>query len=105
MASDRTAGEYRAALEAVREALGIPYAATTGEDAKRTEILKERVMHALVMVEAVLGDGHSPVAWYVAYLRDRLAEHPAHGYRTWDQAVAELQAAKTAAITLPGSGS
>jgi hypothetical protein len=105
MASDRTAGEYRAALEAVREALGIPYAATIGEDAKRAEILKDRVMHALVMVEAVLGDGHAPLAWYVAYLRERLAEHPAEGYRTWDQAVAERQAAKTAAITLPGSGS
>jgi len=30
----------------------------------------------------------------VEYLRARLAEHPAVGYKTWDERVAELDAAK-----------
>ncbi len=40
-----------------------------------------------VLREAHRGD----VAWSVAYLRERLAGHPAEGYETRDQAVAELR--------------
>jgi hypothetical protein len=32
----------------------------------------------------------------VAYLRARLAEHPAQGYKTWDERTAELEAARQA---------
>jgi hypothetical protein len=34
------------------------------------------------------------VPWSVAYLRARLAEHPAEGYKTWDERMVELDAAK-----------
>lgn len=95
--SARTAAELRDALEAVREALGIPHAATLRDDEVRAEVLQVRVMHALLMVDAILDDGHADPAWIVAYCRQQLAGHPATGYRTWDQAVAEQQAAKGAA--------
>ena len=39
----------------------------------------------------VLRTNPADVAGAVAYLRDRLAEHPAAGYRTRDQAVAEME--------------
>jgi hypothetical protein len=32
----------------------------------------------------------------MAYLRERLAEHPAEGYKTWDERVIELEAARKA---------
>jgi hypothetical protein len=95
--SARTAAELREALEAVREALGIPHAATAGDDEKRAEILQARVMHALLMIGAVLDEERGDAAWSVAYCRERLAEHPATGYRTWDEVVAGQQAAKAAA--------
>jgi hypothetical protein len=90
------ARDYRGALEAVREAIDIPHAATVGDEDKRTAILLERAGHAVVMLSSVL-DGSYPapdIPWSVAYLRDRLAEHPAAGYKTWQQRVAELDAAK-----------
>lgn len=86
----------RDALEAVREALDIPHAATVGEQETRNAILLERAGHVVVMLSAIL-DGEHPapdVPWSVAYLRARLAEHPPTGYRTWAERVAELDAAK-----------
>lgn len=50
---------------------------------------------AVVMLQSIL-DGDHPIpdaAWSVAYLRARLAEHPATGYKTWDERMAELDAA------------
>lgn len=90
--------ELRDALLAVREALGIPHAATVGDQEVRDQILTERAGHALVMLNAIL-DGEHPapdIPWSVAYLRARLAEHPAEGYKTWDERVAELEAARQA---------
>ena len=89
--------EYRDALEAVLEALDIPHAATVGHEEIRNRVLLERVGHTVVMLSAIL-DGEHPapgVPWSVAYLRARLAEHPAQGYKTWDERMAELDAAKT----------
>ena len=97
------AAEARDALEAVREALAIPHAATVGDEEIRAAIIEQRTGHAVVMLEAIL-DGTHPapdVPWSVAYLRDRLAEHPAQGYKTWDEAVAELDAAKAASPPTP----
>jgi hypothetical protein len=34
------------------------------------------------------------VPWSVEYLRARLAEHPAEGYKTWAERVAELERAR-----------
>lgn len=81
------------ALAAVLEALDIPNAATTGGQEIRDRILVERAGHARLMLATVLGqDTHDP-AWAVAYLRERLAGHPATGYKTWDERMAELDAA------------
>jgi hypothetical protein len=84
------------ALEAVREALSIPHAATVGDDEIRTKILLERVGHTVVMLDSILrGEHPAPDAvWSIGYLRARLAEHPATGYKTWDERMAELEASK-----------
>ncbi len=82
----------REALEAVLEAIDIPHAATMGDEEKRTAILVERAGHAVVMLNAILhGEHPAPdIPWSVVYLRARLAEHPATGYTTWQERMAEL---------------
>lgn len=77
--------ELRSLLEAVREAIAIPYAATMGDDQARARVLTERVMHAQIALTNVLDRGDDP-GWSADYLRARLAEHPATGYRHWDTA-------------------
>lgn len=92
-------GPARDALEAVREALDIPYAATAGDEEIRAKILDERLRHAAVMLGSILDTdpaGHPDVPWSVAYLRGQLAKHPAEGYKTWDERMAELDAARAA---------
>ncbi len=93
--TQHTAAELLDALAAVREAVGIPNGATVGDQETRDAILIERAGHAAVMLQGILGrDASVDIPWSVAYLRARLAEHPAEGYRTWDERVAELEAAK-----------
>jgi hypothetical protein len=82
------------ALRAVLEALDIPHPATVGDGAVRDRILAERLMHTVIFLQGILSDPVTPPEWDLDYLRDKLAEHPAAGYRTWDQAVAELRAAR-----------
>jgi hypothetical protein len=96
----QAAPEYLDALTAVRECLDIPHAATAGDEEKRTAILLERVGHTVVMLNSILHDEHPApdIAWSVAYLRDRLAEHPPTGYRTWSERMAELDAAKDGGV-------
>jgi hypothetical protein len=91
-----TAREYLDTLTAVREALDIPHSATMGDEETRTAILIERAGHAVVMLNSILhGEHPAPdIPWSVAYLRARLAEHPATGYKTWAERMAELEAAK-----------
>ncbi len=85
----------RDALEAIREAIDIPNAATVGGQETRDRTLVERVGHAVVMLRGILReDATDDIAWSVAYLRARIAEHPATGYRTWGEAMAALGAAK-----------
>ena len=91
--------EARDALEAVREAIDIPSPATVGDGEVYEKILLERVGHVRVMLASLLDTGRCAppdIPWSVAYLRDRLAEHPAAGYKTWDEAVAGLRAAEAA---------
>jgi hypothetical protein len=81
------------ALAAVLEALNIPHPATVSDEQVRDEILAVRVMHTVVFLEALARDreiGLDP-ARSLAYFRDKLAEHPATGYRTWHEAVAEAR--------------
>lgn len=82
------------ALRAVREALDIPHPATVGGGELRDRILRERVVHTVVMLRSVLEPDRSPdIPWSTAYLRARLAEHPAEGYETWHEQAAELEGA------------
>lgn len=90
---DPGSATLRDALAAVLEALDIPHAATMGGQKIRDRILVERVGHAVIMLASVLGADTFDPAWSVAYRRARLAEHPATGYKTWAERVAELDAA------------
>lgn len=74
------ARELRVLLEAVLEAVAIPYPATIGEEERHNEILNDRVMDARIALEGVLHRGDEP-GWTADYLRTRLAERPATGYR------------------------
>ena len=62
--------------------------------ASGTQILIERTGHVAVMLRSLLAeDSWDDWKWSVAYLRERLAEHPAQGYKTWEARAAELEAA------------
>jgi hypothetical protein len=76
------------ALRVVRDALVIPYAATVGGEEIRDQILIHRLRHAVVFLERILDEDHPvpDLAWSIAYLRERLAEHPPVGYVTGEQA-------------------
>jgi hypothetical protein len=78
------------ALKAVLEALDIPHAATVGEEAKRDEILKDRICHTVVFLRGILAGDGTDVEWSIAYLREQLAKNPPVGYRTWGDRVTEL---------------
>jgi hypothetical protein len=92
-----TRDELLDALRAVLEAVDIPYAATVGEQRTRDSILVERVGHVAVMLRGLLAeDSWRNWAWSTAYLRERLADHPATGYKTWETRAAELEAARMA---------
>ncbi|HEX5292723.1 MAG TPA: hypothetical protein VFX25_27955 [Streptosporangiaceae bacterium] len=78
------------------EAIDIPHGATTGDQEARDRLLVERAGHAVVMLRDLLRRQMDPddALWGIGYLRDRLAEHPATGYKTWAERMAELDAAK-----------
>lgn len=78
--SSGEARELRVLLEAVLEAVAIPYPATVGDSEVHDRILSDRVMDARVALEGVLHRGDEP-GWSAEYLRARLAENPATGYR------------------------
>lgn len=67
-------------LTAILEALAIPYPATVGDSEVHDRILLDRVMDARVALEGVLQRGDD-AGWSADYLRARLAEKPATGYR------------------------
>jgi hypothetical protein len=68
-----------------------------GDEETRTAILLERVGHTVVMLASILREEYPApdAAWSVSYLRARLAEHPATGYKTWDERMAELDVTKS----------
>ena len=93
--SEPTLAEAVDLLRAVREALTIPSPATVGGGEVHDRILLERIRHARTALESVLDDGYTPPwDWTAEYLRERLAEHPAVGYVTAEQARAALAAGK-----------
>ncbi|WP_435270630.1 hypothetical protein [Streptomyces sp. 1222.5] len=75
--------ELRALLAAVLEAIALPYPATFGDSQVHDRILIDRVLHARVALEGVLQRGDD-AGWSADYLRSRLAELPATGYRATD---------------------
>lgn len=78
--TEPTAGELRQLLAAVLEALDIPSPATIGDGEVYDRILLNRVLDARVALDGVLRRGDDP-GWSADYLRARLAEKPATGYR------------------------
>ncbi|MDX3519287.1 hypothetical protein [Streptomyces scabiei] len=74
----------RLLLAVVLEALDIPSPATVGDAKVHGEILASRAMDAVIALRGVLADGDDP-GWSADYLRARLAEKPATGYRTWGE--------------------
>lgn len=97
--------ETRALVDAVLEALAIPYAATVGHEEARAKILNERLRHTLVMLQN-LAARDVDLAWSLEYLRERLAEYPPTGYVTHDQAAERLAAGASwmEAVRLDDSG-
>lgn len=88
--------ETRDVLDAVREAVAIPYPATVGDAKVRTRILMTRVLHLAVFCDSVL-DRDTPLDFAVEHLREGLAGTPATGYKTWHEAAAERKATEAAA--------
>jgi hypothetical protein len=85
------------ALRAVLEAIDIDSGATVGDGEISDRILIERAGHAKAMLQGILGrDTTVDIPWSTAYLRERLADHPATGFKTWAERLAELEVAKAA---------
>lgn len=83
--------ETRAVIETVLEALDIPFTATVGHDAVRQPILSHRLLHTMVCLRSLLDRADSPHAQTaldssLADLREQVADHPAEGYVTYEQA-------------------
>ena len=92
-------GQLLDGLRAILEAIDIPHGATMGDQETRDKILLDRVGHVVVMLRSLLDDDtRHDWAWSAAYLRERLAEHPAEGFKTWDDRAAEIEAARAATL-------
>ncbi|MFE7837471.1 hypothetical protein ACFU53_15960 [Streptomyces sp. NPDC057474] len=76
------ARDLRQLLAAVLEALDIPAPATVGDTDAHHTLLADRAMDAVVALQCVLQRGDC-AGWSADYLRARLAEKPATGYRHW----------------------
>lgn len=88
--------ETRDVIETVHAAIALPYAATTGHERTRAEILGHRLLATKVALESLLDrDSAAELPGILQHLRDTLAEHPATGYVTYDQAVARMAAGAT----------
>ena len=102
---DQPAATDRDALALILEALDIPSAACQGDAEIRAKIVDERLIHTLGMLRSWLDDRASGkrdddhFAWSLAYCRERLAEHPATGYRTdYAQVMADWAAERAAGV-------
>lgn len=81
--------EARTVIEVVLEALDIPDAATVGHEETRKKILNRRLMYTVVVLRSLVEDREYPLLSLdreLAYLREKLAEHPPVGYVTHEQA-------------------
>lgn len=94
--------ETRAVIDAVLEAIDIPYAASIGHEETRARIMGERIMQLKVSLRMLAeasdrGDRFigETLTEGLAYLREQLAEHPAEGYVTAEQAHERCEAGAT----------
>ncbi|WP_326596753.1 hypothetical protein [Streptomyces sp. NBC_01803] len=88
------AAEFRHLLTAVFEALDIPAPATVGDGEVHDRLLVDRVIHARIALASVLNEGDDP-GWSADYLRARLAELPATGYRAYGQSSADTNGGRS----------
>ena len=88
------------ALRAVLEALDIPHPATVGDGEVHDKIVAERTMHAVLFLRNLLDEPTIRPERELDYFRGKLAEHPATGYRIWDDAVAEHNAQEQAKMQM-----
>jgi hypothetical protein len=61
-------------IDAVLEAIGIPYGASVADGERYKDLLATRVMHLTVALKA-MAEGRA-AGWHLEYLRERLAECP-----------------------------
>ena len=88
--------ETRAVIEAVLEALDIPYAATDEHETARDVILRERLTQTVLSLDHIANrDRAEDIPRDLEYLRKRLAEHPVTGYVSSQQAADRLAAGAT----------
>ncbi|MGW0933639.1 hypothetical protein [Streptomyces sp. NPDC002666] len=73
--------DIRTLLEAVLEAIDIPHPATVGDTDGYQVALDRRASLAIIIARAALADAPADIGWNADYLRQKLAEHPATGYR------------------------
>lgn len=76
-------------LAALLEALDIPAPATIGDGEVYDRLLLARAAHARIALSSALDGCPLGIEWTTTYLRERLAEHPATGYRAWGETKAE----------------
>lgn len=72
--------DVRSLLEAVLEAIDLPFAATTTDNEKRARILDERARLAVIVARAALAEDPDSIAWNADYLRTHLAAYPTTAY-------------------------
>ncbi|MFJ2249422.1 hypothetical protein [Streptomyces sp. NPDC087862] len=78
-------GPTLAFLQTVLDAIDIPAPATADDAAAYSRVLADRAGHAAVALRDVLaGAAQFGPEWITGYLRDRLDETPATGYRSLD---------------------
>ncbi|MFI0932932.1 hypothetical protein ACH4RG_14435 [Streptomyces sp. NPDC021019] len=78
-----TTNDVRALLDAVLDAIDIPYPATIDDDNAYRAVLDRRLSLAVMVARAALAEEPDSVAWNADYLRRKLAEHPPTGYRAY----------------------
>ncbi|MFJ2701865.1 hypothetical protein ACIO3R_01535 [Streptomyces sp. NPDC087428] len=76
------ADDLRALLDAVLDAIDIPFPATGADLDKFRALLDRRASLAVLTARGALAENPADIQWNVDYLRKKLAEYPTTGYRT-----------------------
>lgn len=73
--------ETGSVIDAVLEALDIPYPATVGDEPAWLRCLSNRVVHVVIALR-VMSETTAEPEWHLEWLRERLADDPPT-YRAW----------------------